>query len=265
LNTTMDGGAAWGAAGPELDEDTFDEEAPLTEEELATQQELDTKMMDAMALNQQLKTMVSQLEQQEQLALPLQQPGRIRPPPRPKPRAAGSGAKNGGWGGETHTRLRANEIDHANAILVAKLSNIATQRGRESLIGAPVHRLPGRSSAQINMSKKDREIAAQNAKMAKRLATVRPTQALSGKEIASHAANHQRYSRNVSRAPGAVAPPPRSNVRPGPLTSVLGPPPPQPMPRRIASASRAPNGRMASAGSRKGMAQVRITGGPGWQ
>mmetsp|Transcript_33905 Transcript_33905/g.76769 ORF Transcript_33905/g.76769 Transcript_33905/m.76769 type:complete len:271 (-) Transcript_33905:308-1120(-) len=248
----------------------------MTEKEAAEAAEVEAKMAEALALNQQLRSMVLELEQQEQRSAPLHQPGRIRPARGSSLKtasslkaASGTHQGQGGWGGKTHTARRANEIDHANAILVAKLSTIATRGAdprRTSLMGEPVHSLPGRSSSTINRSRKEGEIARENAKMARRLATVRPTAALSGKQAANHAANHQRYSRNVSRLPGGP-PPSASRQRPCAMPAALVPLAPPQLQRRAPSACRASNSLAAGAGKRgRNMAQVSITAAErGWQ
>jgi len=240
----------------------YEEEEPA-EEELAEAAELDDKMMEAMALNAQLRQMVEQMETQEQ---PSQQKARPPQARRPAPaksvtgaamRAPREGPKGaGGWGGQTHTDGRANAIDRENAILVAKLSNIANQN-RKPLVDTPV-RHQKHSSTSINRNRKEAEIARENAKMAARLSSVKPTTGLSVKAANRHAADHNKHSRIASRcgnAPSASCNPsyavqrqmalgPTSPI--GALTGLHGLPQPGCGPRGAGSA------RQASANSSRG-------------
>ena len=103
-------------------------------------------------------------------------------------------AKNGGWGGLTHTAGRANEIDRDNQILVQKLSSIAvkpTLNTRQQ----PFRPQPGASSVAINRRRKDDQIARENAALARRLNSVKPTNTLSNKSAAQHAKKHSGYLR----------------------------------------------------------------------
>ena len=242
----------------------YEEEEP-TEEEIAEAVELDSKMMEAMALNAQLRQMVEQMESQEQqpsAAQKARQPQARRPAPAKSvtgaamraPREGAMGA--GGWGGKTHTDAQANAIDRDNAILVAKLSNIANQN-RKPLVDAPV-RHQKHSSTSINRNRKEAEIARENAKMAARLSSVKPTAGLSVKAATRHAADHQKHSRIASRcgnAPSASCNPsyavqrqmalgPTSPI--GALTGLHGLPQPGCGPRGSVSA------RQASASSSRG-------------
>lgn len=220
-----DGNAGEQAAEEEpqmTEEEAAEEEPQMTEEEAAA---FEVKMQEALELNQRLRSMVLEAEQ----------PAQTGPPPRapqPRPMAAPHGpsngsparpgvAKNGGWGGKTFTPLRANQIDHENAILVAKLSNIAAKGPKgTSCFGAPPVRAPARSSATINRSKKEMEIARENQRMAQRLASVRPTGSLTSKAAAKHAREHDRHAKNIRATPkpGSTATAPRATgppIRPG--------------------------------------------------
>ena len=241
-----------------------EEEHELTEEELAQMEEMDRKMEEAMALNAQLRSMVLDMEQQEQQQPPAaqraRQPVARRAPPAVKsvtgaamraPRVGQEGA--GGWGGKTHTEDRANTIDRENAILVAKLSNIAS-KNRKSLVDGPV-RHQKVSSQAINRNRKEMEIARQNAKMAARLASVKPTSGLSSKQAAKHSAEHQKNRALVSRNPGGIGSngaslrlQPTSPI--GALTGLHGLP--APAPRAAGGMMRMPSANSSRGGGSRG-------------
>ncbi len=200
-------------------EQAIDEVAEAVEE---TEEEFEQKMTDAMELNAQLRELVKQAEARGSDAIKDLTSGGGRG--RGRSGASGSshtpsGAarrgvpKNGGWGGMTHTSTRTSEIATENAILVQKLSNVALGRAtHQSVPGRNVaHRSAGPSSATINRSRADDRIARENAAMAKRLASVKPTAALSKQHAVKSAADHKRRLQNVSRVPPQPGPgyPPR--------------------------------------------------------
>ena len=134
------------------------------------------------------------------------------------------GAKNGGWGGNTHTVDRARSIERENANLVKHLTEIATAsrssaqkggRGAPPPPGAP----KPRASASINRQRQNDQIAQENARLAKRLAGAKPAVS----NFKDHAAKQDAYKRNASRA--RVRCP--SNLPPH------RPPPPRPSPPRL--------------------------------
>ena len=85
----------------------------------------------------------------------------------------------GGWGGTTHTQGHAKQIDHANAILVDKLTRIAGSKGPTFREKPAAAKPKGPGSAAINRRKQDEKIARENAALAKRLNSVKPTKSLS--------------------------------------------------------------------------------------
>ena len=129
---------------------------------------------------------------------------RNMPPPRRQPGGSGPAAaraKNGGWGGSTHTADRARAIDRENAHLVKHLTKIATAPRTSSHFAgrgsAPPPAAPKvRASASINRQRQNDQIAQENARLAKRLAGAKPAIA-NHKE---HAAKQDAYKRNASRS-----------------------------------------------------------------
>jgi len=189
------------AAEP-TDEEEYDEDP----------EEMERKFQEAEMLNQQLKQMLAAAEQDErrQMAQMRRQAapqrgargssGSFGIPPRappPGPRMLGV-AKNGGWGGLTHTQGRANEIDKDNQILVQKLSSIAIKPTMNTRATIPFRANPGKTTVAINRRKKDDQIARENAALAKRLNSVKPTSTLSNKATAQHAKNHSANLRNLN-------------------------------------------------------------------
>ena len=116
------------------------------------------------------------------------------------PSVAGAAAtqKNGRWG-QTHTDSRAREINRDNAILVQKLERRTHQPQEDA---GKFAFLPTASVA-INQRRKDDQIARENAAMARRLNSVKPTKALSAKATAQHAAKHSSYLKVLGQ-PGAM-------------------------------------------------------------
>ena len=197
-----------------------DQVGPLPEEEELDEEEMARKYEEAMALNAQLKAMMMQAEEQQrrEMARRQQQRGGGRPMVDTRrqeggamhrgqaPSVAGARplgvAKNGGWGGQTHTDSRAREINRDNAILVQKLSNVALTNPKKTQ--EKVFRIPtNRTSVAINQRRKDDQIARENAAMARRLNSVKPTKALSAKATAQHAAKHSSYLKVLGQ-PGAM-------------------------------------------------------------
>ena len=181
-------------------------------------EEDDLALQQALALNEQLRRMeleatAEQQQQRQQLAPPApplhEQQNMQRNIPvgrRPAPAArATSGAKNGGWGGSTHTVDRARSIERENANLVKHLTAIATaprssaqEGGRGSLPSAAVPR--PRASAAINRQRQNDQIAQENARLVKRLAGAKP--AISN--FKDHAAKQDALKRNASRSREAM-------------------------------------------------------------
>lgn len=204
-----------------------DEVGPLPEEEEADEEEMARKYEEAMQLNMQLKAMMLQAEEQQRREAQRRQQGRggggagrpmvdsrrheggamhrgQAPPTQGRPPVGH--AKNGGWGGQTHTDSRAREINRDNAILVQKLSNIAIARNKPAAAvkQEKVFRIPAnRTSVAINQRRKDDQIARENAAMARRLNSVKPTQALSSKAAQQHSAKHNSYLKVLGQ-PGAM-------------------------------------------------------------
>lgn len=204
------------------------------EQEGEDAEEMQRKMNEALLLNQQLKAMWLEAQEQQQMQQQREMPQRGRQQQqltnRPAPRVGA--AKNGGWGGTTHTDGRATEINRANAILVSKLSNIAT-RNRQSVVpvgSGPPRRVPqGKSSVSINQRKKDDQIARENAAMARRLNSVKPTTTLSAKTASKHAAQHNKYVQMLRPATQVAGP--RSPLRGQSAGHGRGPTTPQLVPR----------------------------------
>ena len=190
------------------DEDAEDEEYG------ASSEEVEFAMQQALALNEQLRRMELEMSaeqqaqmqqaqaQQRQMQMQMQQSGR---------RQQGSsvlgtsvkqrGAKNGGWGGATHTVDRSRSIERENANLVKHLTQIASAprsssqqggRGAPPPSGAP----KPRASASINRQRQNDQIAQENARLAKRLAGAKPAVS----NFKEHAAKQDAYKLKASRA-----------------------------------------------------------------
>ena len=190
-------------------------EAEGEEDEEASAQ-LNEDMQGALALNAQLKAMLLQAEEDER-----QYAQNIRKIPagkRTMPRGAAQPhantgpsnmrpvgtAKNGGWGGLTHTMHRSTEIDRDNQILVQKLSTIAVKPTLATQADRPFRQNPAKTSVQINRRRKDDQIARENAALARRLTSVKPTSNLSTKATSQHAKKHTSLLRTLgSNASGA--------------------------------------------------------------
>jgi hypothetical protein len=204
--------------------DLLDDEEYVDEEAYAAQE---AKMQEALELNAQLKAMMAEAEaqqrqqhqQQQQRTSQQMMHGGGAPPPA---RQLGV-AKNGGWGGLTHTAGRAQDIARANQILVTKLSNIATDR-RSKPQGNPLSQQPFQqrpfrlqnNSSTINRRRKDDQIARENAAMAKRLNSVKATSNLSSKHTQQHAQKHTQLLRTLGPGgrPSYAPPRARSSVAP---------------------------------------------------
>ena len=174
-----------GAGVPPVEDE--DEGEELDEEQM------NHKMAEALALNEQLKAMVLQAERQQESRGPARHVHGGRQPVQSLVPPVAGRARNGGWGGVTHTERRSNEISRQNAILVSKLTNIATNRRPGTISQAPPSIPANRTTVAINRRKKDDQIARENAAMARRLNAVKPTAALSSKNAAKHAAQHSKY------------------------------------------------------------------------
>lgn len=207
-----------------------DEEGDSGDEEYESEE----KMAEALALNAQLKAMMAAAEEQDRRmrAMQMQRQQQQRPTqvshhaapggarqrgqaaPNTRNRPLGQ-AKNGGWGGLTHTGRRSNEINRDNQILVTKLSNIAIQP-RKAPAPGPFRLTTG--NAALNRRKNEDKIARENAAMAKRLNSVKPTSTLSNKSTQKHAAQHNQLIRTLGggRQTMTVLDRPRSGIgRPG--------------------------------------------------
>lgn len=162
-------------------------------------EELARKMQESLALNAQLKEMLraaegEQMLQRQQVQQQRQQHSMMLRQPQARTAASsivGARAKNGGWGGQTHTETRATEIHRDNQILVTKLSAIAGDRRRPLVAGPPARRVAV-SSTQINRRKQDDRIARENAALAKRLGSVKATKGLSSKDAKKNTQEHQK-------------------------------------------------------------------------
>ena len=189
------------------------EDAEAEDEEYgASSEEVEFAMQQALALNEQLRRMELEMSaeqqaqmqqaqaQQRQMQMQMQQSGR---------RQQGSsvlgtsvkqrGAKNGGWGGSTHSVDRSRSIERENANLVKHLTEIASaprasaqQGGRGAPAGAP----KPRASASINRQRQNDQIAQENARLAKRLAGAKPAVS----NFKEHAAKQDAYKLKASRA-----------------------------------------------------------------
>jgi len=184
----------------------------------------DEEMLRAVMLNAQLKQMLAQAE----AAQAAQEMRRQQPPPRkslgsrPRGGAAQSSqhlsgqARRGGWGGTTHTESRSNEIDRDNQILVQKLSNIAIKPTLNTRQNQPFRQNPVKTSVAINRRRQDDKIARENAALARRLNSVKPTSNLSNKTAQQHAKRHTNYLRvlggagSVGSFPAQPLPPARA-------------------------------------------------------
>ena len=203
----LDPGVLQGAAEAEGEEDELDPaEAAALEEQMA----------EAVAFNQHLKQLLAEAEAKEAADKARRGPARSNAgrgshaqlssaePSRLRGAAPANGtrmighAKNGGWGGKTHTQGRESEIDRDNMILVQKLTSIAvkpTMNTRQQ----PHYIPPANSSVAINRRRKDDQIARENAAFAKRLNSVKATSNLSAKSHAQHAHQSAQHARNVSK------------------------------------------------------------------
>jgi len=168
------------------------------------------KMQAALAQNAALKEMLAQMEEQERLARAQQE---HRSPHAARGHASqsrhGRGAppghaKNGGWGGMTHTEHRSHQIDRDNQILVAKLSNIAIKPTMNTRANAPFRVDQNRSSVSINRRRQDDKVARENAALAKRLNSVKATTTLSNKTAKQHAKKHDGLVRMLGNNPLAT-------------------------------------------------------------
>ena len=183
------------------------------EEYGASSEEVEFAMQQALALNAQLRRMelemnaeqqlqMQKAQAQAQMRMQMQQSGR-------RPQGSSGlgtsvkqrGAKNGGWGGSTHSVDRSRAIERDNANLVKHLTEIASaprssasQGGRGALppAGAP----KPRASASINRQRQNNQIAQENARLAKRLAGAKPAVS----NFREHAAKQDAHKRNASRA-----------------------------------------------------------------
>ena len=187
------------------------EDPQLYEDEVGEEEdeaEMDRKMQEAIALNEQLKSLVLEAEHYEQAQRTHAPAGRGRVSSasrRPGPPGPPGHAKNGGWGGTTHTAARSNQIAHENAILVSKLSSVALGSSAKRAGPAAPRKPVGPSSVSINRRQQDDKIARENAAMAKRLASVKPTASLAKQAHLKAAAQHKRHVANASRqAPAGV-------------------------------------------------------------
>ena len=193
------------ATTPPQDEDEEGEEYG------ASSEEVEFAMQQALALNAQLRRMELEMNAEQQLQMQkaqaqmrvqMQQSGR-------RPQGSSGlgtsvrqrGAKNGGWGGSTHSVDRSRAIERDNANLVKHLTEIASaprssasQGGRGALppAGAP----KPRASASINRQRQNNQIAQENARLAKRLAGAKPAVS----NFREHAAKQDAHKRNASRA-----------------------------------------------------------------
>jgi len=211
-------------AGPPPDEERG-------EGEYESEAEIARKMQEAMDLNAQLKMIVQQHELEQQQMMRMQQRSRQQTAPGPGRSPPRANKGQGGWGGQTHTQTRSTEINRENAILVSKLSNIATRNKLAK--AAPFRANPLKSTEAINRRRKDDQIARENAAMAKRLNSVKPTTTLSNKTAVKHAQQHTKYLQ-------VLRPPPSHSsamAQQNPLYA--GPQPPPSRGRSAAAASRA--------------------------
>ena len=194
-------------------EDDFDEEEA---------RRLEDEMSQAMAMNAQLKAMLAAAEAQEEAERQQQQqrgpprrgpggPSLMRgaaPPASTQRRAPPGHAKNGGWGGQTHTDHESAIIARDNQILVSKLSSIAIKPTMQTQ-SRPFKINPARTSQSINQRRKEEEIAKANARLAKALNNVKPSANLAKKSLDKHSREHEKRLRVLERDQprAALAPP----------------------------------------------------------
>ena len=198
-----------------LDDEREGEEQYADPQEVAA---LEEDMAGAMALNEQLKLMLAQAEEAERMrqqqqshAQHTRQQGSQSLMRGAAPRSGVSNnmrqlghAKNGGWGGLTHTESRTNEIERDNQILVQKLTSIAVKPTRNTRQNVPFRQNQNTTSVAINRRRQDDKIARENAALARRLNSVKPTANLSNKSAAQHAAKHQSYLRTLAGGGNAM-------------------------------------------------------------
>ena len=211
---TVVSSSGWGGAMAEADATTAPQDEDEEGEEYgASSEEVEFAMQQALALNAQLRRMelemnaeqqlqMQKAQAQAQMRMQMQQSGR-------RPQGSSGlgtsvrqrGAKNGGWGGSTHSVDRSRAIERDNANLVKHLTEIASaprssasQGGRGALppAGAP----KPRASASINRQRQNNQIAQENARLAKRLAGAKPAVS----NFREHAAKQDAHKRNASRA-----------------------------------------------------------------
>jgi len=195
-----------------------------------------------MALNEHLRRLELEATQEQQMQMqqrqqrsPPQQHRQSRGPPQqqrgmPPPPAAGASrapprrpgeAKHGGWGGMTHTADQARAIDRENQLLVNRLTTIASgprvapQHAARGSAPPPGSYAP-RASAAINRAKKNDQIAQENARLAKRLASAKPALANTKAHAAKQDTRRAQMSRTApleprgrSSTPSALLGPPR--------------------------------------------------------
>ena len=219
VTTIFNRGVGMAVAEPGAEAIMSPQDADAEDEEYgASSEEVEFAMQQALALNEQLRRMEAEMsaeqqqqmqqaqaqaqQQQQQQQQTQQQSGR---------RQQGSsvlgtsvkqrGAKNGGWGGATHTVDRSRSIERENANLVKHLTQIASAprsssqqggRGAPPPSGAP----KPRASASINRQRQNDQIAQENARLAKRLAGAKPAVS----NFKEHAAKQDAYKLSASRA-----------------------------------------------------------------
>ena len=86
-----------------------------------------------------------------------------------------------------------------------KLSTIAVKPTLSTQSDRPFRQNPAKTSVAINRRRKDDQIARENAALARRLNSVKPTSTLSTKAAAQHAKKHTSYLR-VLGGPGGAHP-----------------------------------------------------------
>jgi hypothetical protein len=185
----------------------------------ASSEEVEFAMQQALALNEQLRRMELEMSaeqqvqmqqaqaqaQQRQKQMQMQQSGRSQQGRSVLGTSVKQrGAKNGGWGGSTHSVDRSRSIERENANLVKHLTQIASAprsstlvppqggRGAPPPTGAP----KPRASASINRQRQNDQIAQENARLAKRLAGAKPAVS----NFKEHAAKQDEFKRKASRA-----------------------------------------------------------------
>ena len=102
----------------------------------------DEALMAAQALNERLKSLL--LEQEQQARQPER---RALGGGTAGPNTAGANKGKGGWGGTTHTKARQAQIDLANAHLVSRITNVSSNPTGPGAARKPVKI---RSSSGIN-------------------------------------------------------------------------------------------------------------------